>query len=538
MLWWTLVTWSLRHTLSFTPSRIRISRRLSWWPRSSSLWPGGETTPAETRSHDPSDHCLDSILKIHCTHSDPDYLMPWQKSAQSTSTSSGFVVEYKDTVYILTNAHSVEYNSIVQIQRRGDSEKYQATLEIFANECDLAILNVTDKRFWKGLRPLSFGSLPALQDEVQVLGYPTGGDSLSITQGVVSRIEMQEYSQSSYHLLSIQIDAAINAGNSGGPVVSDDWDVIGVAFQGLNDAENIGYVIPVTVVQHVLEDIRRNRVYTGFCSLGISYGLLENSALRNYLGIKERTGIVVRSIAPQSLAKGILKPNDVLLSIDTISIGIDGKVPFRRGERVDVACYVQTKIFGDTVSLEILRQGQVLVLDVPVSIPKRFVPSHWSNQPPPYLIVSGLVFTVLSRPYLEACDAWDNFVSNNVSYLLCLADKAMEQEGDQVVVLVQVLAHRQNLGYDRLTDLHLEKVNGERVRSLRHLNALIQESSDEFLRFEFAGNRIIVLERSHVESSTKEVCEEHSIRRASFLPLDHSVELPNSHRIVEIRDEA
>lgn len=160
---------------------------------------------------------LDSILKVHCTHSEPDYLIPWQKQHQTMSTSSGFVIEIPSTGErtVMTNAHSVEYGSIVQVQRRGGELKYEATIRVIANECDLALLDVEDEEFWKDLEPLEFGALPALQQDVEVLGYPTGGDSLSITQGVVSRIEMQEYSQASTHLLAIQIDAAINAGNSG-----------------------------------------------------------------------------------------------------------------------------------------------------------------------------------------------------------------------------------------------------------------------------------------------------------------------------------
>lgn len=72
--------------------------------------------------------------------------------------------------------------------------------------------------------------------------YPVGGECISITAGVVSRVEMTVYAQAEQELLSIQIDAAINPGNSGGPVVNDDGEVVGVAFQSLDgsDVENIG----------------------------------------------------------------------------------------------------------------------------------------------------------------------------------------------------------------------------------------------------------------------------------------------------------
>lgn len=76
------------------------------------------------------------------------------------------------------------------------------------------------------------------------MGYPIGGESLSVTAGVVSRIELQEYAQGGETLLAIQIDAAINSGNSGGPVINEHDQLVGVAFQSLAtlDSENIGCV--------------------------------------------------------------------------------------------------------------------------------------------------------------------------------------------------------------------------------------------------------------------------------------------------------
>jgi hypothetical protein len=280
--------------------------------------------------------------------------------------------------------------------------------------------------FWKTgddgqeLMGLEFGSLPELQDEVEVLGYPTGGTSMSVTSGVVSRIEMQQYAQAGVHLLAMQIDAAINPGNSGGPVVDLDGKVVGVAFQSLISAENIGYVVPVNVVQHFLEDIRRNKgKYTGFCSIGMRLSLLENESFRKSLGMtKHYSGVRIRELAPLSAAKGILEPGDVILALDGIAVANDGKIPFRPGERVSMNSYLQTKFAGDRVLLTLFRDGHEREQSVPVSILNDLVPSHWNSQPPPYLIVGGLVFTVLSCPYLEAAKAFDDFVSEDPSRCL------------------------------------------------------------------------------------------------------------------------
>lgn len=128
-----------------------------------------------------------------------------------------------------------------QVKRRGDDTKFLAKVLAIGTECDVALLTVDDDAFWEGLRPLEFGGLPRLQDAVAVVGYPIGGDTISVTSGVVSRIEVLSYAHGSTELLGIQIDAAINSGNSGGPVFNSRGECVGIAFQSLTgDAENIG----------------------------------------------------------------------------------------------------------------------------------------------------------------------------------------------------------------------------------------------------------------------------------------------------------
>ena len=303
-------------------------------------------------------------------------------------------------------------------------------------------------------------------------------------------------------------------------MVNDENQVIGVAFQGLVGAENIGYVVPVTVVLHILQGLQRDGKYTGFCSLGITTAGLENKSFRKSLGMLEKdlSGIMVQDVAPTSLAKGIFQPNDVICQVDGIPVGNDGKIPFRRGERVSLACYIQTKFVGDTVKVSVWRDGQEVLLDVPVGISTRLVPAHFHNRPPPYIILGGLVFTALSVPYLFASDAWESYISDNVSYLLGKWHDSLEEKSDQVVILSHVLAHRENLGYDTLGDLHLEKVNGQKVRSLQHLKCLIDDCKEPFVRFELSPNKhIVILEHEKLEQVTQEICKEHSIPKSFCL---------------------
>ena len=189
-------------------------------------------------------------------------------------------------------------------------------------ECDIAMLDVEDDGFWNGVPPLELGPLPRLQDSVAVVGYPVGGDTISVTAGVVSRIEVTDYSHGSTDLLAIQIDAAINGGNSGGPVFNRSGQCVGIAFQVSvslscilhflehlydrclplqalvgEDVENVGYVIPTPVVHHFLNDFINTGRFSGFPALGMQWQRMESEALRRSYKMKpEQRGEVVSSL--------------------------------------------------------------------------------------------------------------------------------------------------------------------------------------------------------------------------------------------------
>jgi S1-C subfamily serine protease len=181
-----------------------------------------------------------AVVKVFSTLRYPDPFKPWTKSAPSEVTGSGVVIEGKR---ILTNAHVVLYSSQVQIQANQAGDKLSATVVAIAPGIDLAVLKLDDESFFKTHAPINRApGLPDIKDPVLAYGYPTGGNALSITKGIISRIEFVPYN---YPVsgLRIQIDAAINPGNSGGPAIAGD-KMIGLAFSHLDQAQNIGYIIP------------------------------------------------------------------------------------------------------------------------------------------------------------------------------------------------------------------------------------------------------------------------------------------------------
>ena len=231
-----------------------------------------------------------AVVKIYTVYDKYDYDEPWQMSGQKSVNGSGCIIKGKR---ILTNAHVVADQTFIQVKKAGDARKYTAEVEVVAHKCDLALLRVEDDSFFDGVDPIGIGNLPKVRDRVAVYGFPEGGDELSITEGVVSRIEHSKYSHSSAELLTCQIDAAINGGNSGGPVLRGDR-LVGVAFQALSgrNVENIGYMVPSPVIKHYLADISDGR-YDGIPGLGISTQRMENPDLRLRFGMREtQTGVL------------------------------------------------------------------------------------------------------------------------------------------------------------------------------------------------------------------------------------------------------
>src|SRR3984957_17970916 len=220
-----------------------------------------------------------SVGKGFATIRYPDPFKPWSKQAPSEVSGSGVVIEGRR---ILTNAHVVLYATQVQIQANAAGDKLPATVIAVAPGIDLAVLQLDDPSFFDTHPPLArAGKLPHIKDAVLAYGFPTGGNSLSITKGIVSRIEFVPYN---YPVsgLRIQVDAAINPGNSGGPAVAGD-KMIGLAFSHLvGDTQNIGYIIPNEEVELFLKDIADGH-YDGKPAMYDELQTLENPALRAFL---------------------------------------------------------------------------------------------------------------------------------------------------------------------------------------------------------------------------------------------------------------
>jgi S1-C subfamily serine protease len=455
-----------------------------------------------------------SVFRITTTMQAPDYRVPWNPGNMGRGVGAGFLLS---DGRIMTNAHVVSDARFVEIEREGDPKKYTAAVAFIANDCDLAVLDVLDPSFRKGLKELELGGIPALESDVTALGYPIGGEHLSVTRGVVSRIDYQLYSHSGVDShLAIQIDAAINPGNSGGPVVQNN-KVVGVAFQGYSGdiAQNVGYMIPTPVIRRFLQDISDGK-YDKYVDLAITTFHLLNPAQRRALGLAEGDdrGAYVSSVMPGGSADGIIKAGDVLLSIDGLPIASDASV-LLDGERVEMPEVVERKFKGDKIDFVLLRDKKELnaTLQLKGAWPY-LIQAFGYGERPHYVVEGGLVFQPLNRNLMMAYNFDD--LQTRYQYSYFVTDNLFV-ERPEVVVLASILPDPVNAYLTPLRGTVVDTVNVRKIRRLTDLRDAFAEPADTYVIKLLGQGRPVVLERAALDASRERIRQRYSLPADSYL---------------------
>jgi S1-C subfamily serine protease len=455
-----------------------------------------------------------SVVKVFATMRYPDPFKPWTKQAPSEISASGVVIEGRR---ILTNAHVVLYATQVQIQANAAGDKLPATVVAVAPGIDLAVLQLDDPTFFDTHPAVVRASeLPQIKDAVLAYGFPTGGTSLSITKGIVSRIEFVSYNFP-VSGLRIQIDAAINPGNSGGPAIAGD-KMIGLAFSKLGgDTQNIGYIIPNEEVDLFLKDIADGH-YHGKPAMYDELQTLENPALREYLKLdKSVEGMVVHR-AYRSDASYPLKEWDVITHIGDTPIDNQGMIRLGKELRVHFSYLIQRLAQEDHLPLTVVRAGKAMQIQLPVSAQHPTLVSDLHGSYPSYFIYGPLVFSTATWQFVSSLEGNTGMMrvlgfvkSPLVSRALDPPDAELEE---LVVVSSPFFPHKLANGYSNPAGSVVYSVNGTHIRSLRQLVSLLRDLTDPFVTIEFdqKGGEALVFSRQSIMAATDEILTDNGVR--------------------------
>ncbi|MXV61152.1 PDZ domain-containing protein [Natronorubrum sp. JWXQ-INN-674] len=268
---------------------------------------------------------------------------------------SGFVV---DEEYVVTNHHVVRDSPEAELQFR-DEQWRTATVDGTDSHSDLAVLSVDDMP--DGPDGLSFADdEPVIGQEVLALGNPLGLDA-SISQGIISGVDRSLPSPTGFSIpAAIQTDAPVNPGNSGGPLVNLEGDVVGVVFAGAG--QTIGFAISAAladrVVPALVEDGAYEHPYMGVTVQPVGPLIAEANDL------EDPRGVLVTDIVPDSPAEGVLQPVDGGTTVDGDIVPVGGDVIVAIGdreipnqERLSSTLALETSP-GETVPIEVIRDGE------------------------------------------------------------------------------------------------------------------------------------------------------------------------------------
>jgi S1-C subfamily serine protease len=475
-----------------------------------------------------SNRIENSVVKIFSAVRLPDLGKPWTKQAPKDLTGSGVVIEGKR---ILTNAHVVLYAGQVQVQGNQSGDKISARVEAIAPGIDLAVLKLDDETFFDTRPPLPrANTLPAIKDAVMAYGFPTGGTSLSITKGIVSRIEFTAYS-SFVAGLRIQIDAAINPGNSGGPAVVDD-KMIGLANSRLVSAQNIGYIIPCEEIELFLQDIADGK-YDGKPFLFDETPTIENAALRSYLRLSPTVeGVVVHKTDNPDPAYP-LKKWDVITKIGDTPMDNQGKVKLGENLRVGFQYQIQKIAKNGRVPLTVLREGRELTIEVPLEYNRPKLIPYLNGDYPAYFVYGPMVFSVATEDFVAAITSGTagstgtsgtpsingatvfNALSVLESPLVTRRSARPTVDEPQLVVIpAPFFPHKLAKGYSNPAGRVVKSVNGIPIKSLRHLVEVLRDAKEDSIVIEVSqrGAESLVFPRKDMVAATEEILNDNGIR--------------------------
>ena len=458
----------------------------------------------------------DNIVKVEVAALDPNYREPWNSGQPQAWSGTGWLVGKNKFV---TNAHVVSNSTRILIRTTSDPEPHAARVVAVAHDCDLAMIEAVDEKHFAHLKPLVVGTIPDLNTEVSVIGYPVGGERISVTRGVVSRIDFQPYSHTGVDShLTIQVDAAINHGNSGGPVLQD-GKVVGVAFETADArvAQSVGYMIPTPVIQRFLKDIEDGH-YDHYVDFAISDFPIENSAQRRALGLNDDgIGMMVADVEPVGSAGGVLEIGDVLLKLDGNPVLSNGLMRVD-GQLIDKNEVIERKFAGQTVKVDLMRNGKPLQKELTL---KRFEPyvklGEQFDERPRYVMYAGLVMQPMVRNLMDAFQIRDsivNYVFDN--YLI----KKLYLDRPEVVVLTQVLPDEVNGYLQNEAPAIVDEINGVPIKTMKDIQRAlaVKGTHPDFVEIKlYERGRPIVLKRSLAAEAQPRIMQNYHIGEASYL---------------------
>ncbi len=416
-----------------------------------------------------------------------DWIEPYKPPTQLSTFGTGFFID--DEGHLLTNFHVISEAVAVQAQVPAlGKERFDLKVIGIHPERDIALLGLTKEakeRFLVIVKnipyvPLGNSDYVKRGESIMALGYPLGQETLKITQGVVSGFQDLDGE------VFLQVTAALNPGNSGGPCINEIGEAVGISTSIIPEAQNIGYVVPIDDVKAVVKAMHSlNIVHRPVLGCDYNYS---SSAMLNYFGNPPPGGIYINKVYKKtSFDEAGICAGDMIYKINQHELDIygdtnvawsDDKIHFTGllhrfeiGQEIDILYYRRGKRMETTISF---------CMQNP--LPIRFMFPEFEKIV--YEILGGLVIMPLTFNHIGAFDERYKDLSK---YLL----RNNQYEGRLVISNIFQNSPAQQARVLEVGDI-LESVNGHVVRTVEDFCKAV-EADSTYLSIKTEDGRLCIL---------------------------------------------
>jgi hypothetical protein len=453
-----------------------------------------------------------SLVTLDITHNQPDFLQPWTSRPQ-TLQKAGVVVRERE---ILTTADGLEHRTLVRVQKGGRGEWFAAQVRWIDYPANLALLTSTNEIFWKGLRPAALASGAERDGNLQLIRWRAG--NLEVRRAEFNRFTVSNPSVSDAAHVLLEVNCEIDGAGWAELVVSG-HKAAGIV---LARTGNLCRVLPAPFVTSILNTEAKGP-FPGLGYFDFTWQPAENPETLRYLHLPpDRDGVVVIDVPHRPGATPVLQPRDILLRVDGFDVDQEGDyVDPIYGHLMLENLSTRNKWAGDRVNLKIWRDGREtnLVYTLPkIEGAARLVPDSPYDRDPEYLVAGGFVFQPLTKDFLRSWGQdWERRAPFRLAYF---RNEEPSPERPAVIVLSQVLPDSFNLGYQEVRHIVLERVNGQKISSLRDLQSALASSRDGFYMLEFLKGETlqrIVLDAAQLDAATRRVLQRYGIDKTAVI---------------------
>ena len=438
-----------------------------------------------------------SVVRINSTQQTWNLWQPWEKNAPSRRRALAAIVGPQ---LVVTTAELVADATYLEFESADGSRFTPARVIATDHEANLALLGPTSEEqgaiFFEGTVPFEIAPPSAIGDSLKVLQLEDNGLPI-LTEGPLQSVGISPNLLPGQSFLTYRVKASMQSASSSYTLpVLNGRKLAGVLIS-YNSKDQLCDVISTDILARFINESSQGS-YGGFPSLGASVARTEDNSLRQWLKLRDdQGGVYLRSIRKGGAADraGLLK-GDVLLAVDGQPIDRRGYYEHPNYGSVSWGHLIRgEKSSGDTVTLSLLRDGEPLELKAAVireDEGTRLVPSHLYNRAPNYLVKGGLVFQELSLPLLESFgEDWRSRAPLNL--LDTYENPENYQDSmDRVVFLSGAIPTPATVGYERLNNLIVRKVNGREIRDMKSLIQAFDGMEGELHTIEFADENLTI----------------------------------------------